>query len=510
MIIITHHKDRVVQIENNSVSVSGDKGLHLTASIIKLAKEYPDTLLVWVAKEYRDFLNLDYFRNNKNFKNTLQSFNPGDNYMPNDIGYVEETLFINVNKEVKYATWLMSATVGCAMSFIFNSIKSTISRNTPFDYYLNSIAKQAMPQGLLCYSNPALLITSETLSTSTNSLTIKQFFDFIKGNYKKRWLFLLAFQQLIFEKRFTFHYAFLAFFKKKDTVIFKPLLEELAQNKSKETIDVLIPTMGRSDYLYNVLIDLKNQYLVPKNIIIVEQNAAPESVTQLNYIYDEKWPFEIKHTFIHQTGACNARNIALEQVTSDWVFFADDDIRIPENSLENAVMIANSNNFSAVTLSCLQKGEREKIGRIIQWSGFGSNTSLVRSEKIKNLRFNMGFEFGYGEDGDFGMQLRNQGADVLYAPSIQLLHLKAPIGGFRQKVNYEWSEEKNYPKPSPTVMLYKLKHLSATQLNSYKFLLFVKNYGLFKMKNPFTYFGQMNKSWKTSLVWAQKLAQRHG
>jgi GT2 family glycosyltransferase len=30
------------------------------------------------------------------------------------------------------------------------------------------------------------------------------------------------------------------------------------------------------------------------------------------------------------------------------------------------------------------------------------------------------------EDNDFGMQLRNQGVDVLYLPEPKILHLKAP------------------------------------------------------------------------------------
>jgi GT2 family glycosyltransferase len=37
--------------------------------------------------------------------------------------------------------------------------------------------------------------------------------------------------------------------------------------------------------------------------------------------------------------------------------------------------------------------------------------------------------FGYGEDNDFGMKLRNQGHDVSYLPKPQILHLKAPMGG---------------------------------------------------------------------------------
>ena len=66
----------------------------------------------------------------------------------------------------------------------------------------------------------------------------------------------------------------------------------------------------------------------------------------------------------------------------------------------------------------------------------------------------MGFEFGFGEDADFGMQLRNQGYDVLYLPEPEILHLKAPIGGFRTKPVLQWQNESIQPKPSPTVMLY--------------------------------------------------------
>ncbi len=121
----------------------------------------------------------------------------------------------------------------------------------------------------------------------------------------------------------------------------------------------------------------------------------------------------------------------------------------------------------------------------------------------------MGFEFGYGEDGNFGMQLRNNGTDILYVPSIQLLHLKAPVGGFRQKHNFLWAVEDPKPKPSPTVMLYKIKHFTATQLNSYRFMLFVKVYKSQKVKNPISYLKKMNKSYATSKKWALKLMEQN-
>jgi GT2 family glycosyltransferase len=40
----------------------------------------------------------------------------------------------------------------------------------------------------------------------------------------------------------------------------------------------------------------------------------------------------------------------------------------------------------------------------------------------------MALEFGYGEDTDFGMQLRNKGFDVIYFPDLKITHLKAPMG----------------------------------------------------------------------------------
>ena len=71
------------------------------------------------------------------------------------------------------------------------------------------------------------------------------------------------------------------------------------------------------------------------NVIIVEQNPKHNSESELDFFTTETWPFAIKHTFTHQAGACNARNIALTQITSEWVFFADDDIRIENDLLKD-------------------------------------------------------------------------------------------------------------------------------------------------------------------------------
>jgi glycosyltransferase involved in cell wall biosynthesis len=225
----------------------------------------------------------------------------------------------------------------------------------------------------------------------------------------------------------------------------------------------------------------------------------------LEYLKTEKWPFELEHFFTHQAGACNARNTALKQVKSEWVFLADDDNRFGETLLSDAFEKIKQYGTYSVTFAYPQKDEVKIYKNYFQWVTFGSGCSLVLSECLKDCSFKMGYEFGYGEDGDFGMQLRNKGFDILYLPKPEILHLKAPVGGFRTKPILQWQNETIQPKPSPTILLYYISHYSKQQVLGYKTILFIKNYNFKKFKNPIQYIITMNKQWKVSEYWANQL-----
>jgi hypothetical protein len=117
----------------------------------------------------------------------------------------------------------------------------------------------------------------------------------------------------------------------------------------------------------------------------------------------------------------------------------------------------------------------------------------------------MTLEFGYGEDTDFGMQLRNKGFDIIYFPEIRILHLKAPMGGFRIKVKQLWDDEKIQPKPSPTIMYVFLKHYTQQQLLCYKLVSFFKLLKKEPVANYLVFFNQYEKKWNLSHYWANKL-----
>ncbi len=509
MIVIYHLNNKIVEVqssENQNINFDGTDSISL--GIHKLAVLFPTQKMAWCHFEYKEYLNLELIDEFFHHKKMLLSFCPEEcDYFYGKIGYADESPYIKINKKISFSTWQMSSLAGVIHAETLLAIKDAIPFDTNFDFYLCSLAKLVMPLGVECFSEPNLLkgLRKPTLTQASNYIL----FRFVKQHYRTRWVFLLLFNLIIYELKFpVIPFLFSLFYKRRSNKNMH--LESISVQSSrkvidKKTIDVIIPTIGRKDYLKYFLDDLSIQTHLPKTVIIVEQNPDLGSESELDYIENEKWPFEIKHFFIHQAGACNARNVALKEIRSEWVFLADDDIRIEPDFLQMALEKCSKNGAKIVSFSCLQKKQEKIYKNVFQWVTFGSGCSLVLAECLIGCEFKMGYEFGYGEDGDFGIQLRNKGFDILYLPEPEILHLKAPIGGFRTKPKLQWQDESIQPKPSPTILLYYISHYSKQQVLGYKTILFIKNYNFKKFKNPIQYIITMNKQWKVSEFWANQL-----
>lgn len=510
MIIIYHSQNKVKKVVSaNNEIVSFNKKDTISSVLINLALIHQQSKIVWCDLSCENYLNLEAITDAFHHNKMMLSYNLGNNFLDRKIGYIDKSAFIVINKKVTYPTWQMSSLAGAIHAEVLLSVKEKIKLDSNFDYYLTSLAKVCMPLGLLCYSEPKLLVKNDLIFAIKPSNLL--LFKFVKQHYRTRWIFLLFLNLMIYELKFPFFaLVYSIFFKNRNNSNID--IDEIKVHSALKvidsgTIDVIIPTIGRKQYLYDVLIDLSNQTILPKCVIIVEQNPEINSTSELDYITKEKWPFEIKHTFTHQMGACNARNVALSQVKSEWVFLNDDDNRFGPDLLKD--VLANLEKFGIKTLSTsyIQPHEKKRNIRINQSSMFGSGNSFIHSSILNKVKFNGKFEFGYGEDSDFGMQMRNQGYDILYFPNPEIVHLKAPSGGFRIKPKLGWSNDRIIPKPSPTIMLYKILHETTEQRNGYKTILFFKYYTKQSIKNPIKYFLNFNKEWKQSYYWANKLIQ---
>ncbi|AWI25677.1 glycosyltransferase family 2 protein [Flavobacterium pallidum] len=507
MIVIYHSNDRAEACFANGAKIDIGVDQPVVKCIFDLAKQYPDEILAWCNSGLKDHFNTQDIESFLSAKNKLISCNPGtDFYLGNRIGYVEESPFINVKKDVVYPTWLMSGDAGAAHAGVFNSVRKYSSLQEGLDYFLNSTAKRFMPSGLLCYAEPGLLKYKNTTGSVASGNS--ELFRFVSQHYKKQWVILLFLNIWIYERKL----PVLAFLK--SLLYRKKRVTDIHFDNSKTSskiapesacIDVIIPTIGRKDHVYDILKDLSIQSKMPAKVIVIEQNPDVESHSELDFIANEAWPFPIKHIFTHQSGACNARNIALEHVDADLVFFADDDIRIESDFMSDVLKKMLHSEAQAVSVNCLLKGQVSTYRHIFQWHSFGSGCSFVFSRFLKGLQFNPGYEFGFGEDADFGMQLRNSGCDILFFPTPDILHLKAPAGGFRIKKRLAWHADEIQPKPSPTIMLHMLLHYTPQQQRSYKTTLFFKYYRIQRIKNPWAYYRRFQKQWDSSVFWAEEL-----
>lgn len=510
MIQVTHNSKKVLKISIDDASLAVFKDLNISETIYKLAELYPSELILWCHTDLTSFVNYTEISSICNSNSEIVSYSISEeNFISKNIGFVEQSMFINFSKELKFPTWQMSSNIGIAHADVFLALKTTIKPVKDFDYFLNSIAKIAMPLGIFCYSNPNLLIERNAEITFNNKVNFTNLFKFVSQHYKKVWLLVLL-VCLIFKKGKFPIIAFLnsLFYSKINIDKIKiSTFNLLSTNEFKYSndIDVLIPTIGRKEPLFNFLKNLSEQTILPKNVIIIEQNPVLNAASELDYLVNENWPFQVKHQLIYQLGACNARNLALKEITSDWVFFADDDIEIKNDFLENCLDNAKKYNQHVFSLSCLLRNEKKQFNNFFQWISFGSGASFVNTNAIKNLKFDSKYEFGFGEDADFGMQIRNNGNDIIYFPTPEIIHLKAPMGGFRTKVNRKWDNDLIEPKPSPTVMVYKLTYDSEEQFFAYKLMYFFRIYNFKSFKNPIKRYKTMISKWNRSVYWAQKL-----
>ncbi len=198
----------------------------------------------------------------------------------------------------------------------------------------------------------------------------------------------------------------------------------------------------------------------------------------------------------------------MKEIKSEWIFLADDDIRFESDFFEEVFQKIACIGEKAYTISCLRAGEKKEFKMPVQWNTFGSGCSVVKKTELEGINFDLRYEFGFGEDADFGMQLRNKGTDVIYLDSPEITHLKAPVGGFRTKHVFDWDADLVLPKPSPTIMLYRLQYNTKEQLRGYKTVLFAKFYKHQQSKNPFRFVKQMKKKWNASIFWAQYLINK--
>ncbi|MGA9637595.1 MAG: glycosyltransferase family 2 protein, partial [Flavobacterium sp.] len=266
MIVVYHKNNNVVQVMKDQERLSF-LSQNIAAVIMEIAQSYPQYWIMWCAIELEPFFNKEGLNSIFHHHKIMASFGINDqSYLPEAIGYVEESPFIKINKKVTYPTWQMSSDVGGVFAAVLLQFDENLSTSSDFNYFLHSLAKVAMPKGLIVYSEPKLVLKNDVKLTCKRTNNYK-LFQFVKQHYRTRWVFLLILNLVLYQKQFPFFPLVRSlFFKNRnrwDISLDSIQVKSVNDVVKLRTIDVIIPTIGREIYLYNVLKDLSKQTHLP-------------------------------------------------------------------------------------------------------------------------------------------------------------------------------------------------------------------------------------------------------
>ena len=334
--------------------------------------------------------------------------------------------------------------------------------------------------GVFTWSVPELM-NGEVLEDSVDEMSFEDFFKFVRSNYTFKQYCLLFISYILFQRKLPL-FSFLRNLRFESKTLYSSdyTYEVALPNLMDYRVDVIIPTLGRESYIFDTLLDLDAQTLRPAKVIIVEQVSPENEKFRYKSLESVSWNFELVHFVISDLGACNARNLALQHVTSEWTFLADDDIRLIPETLAGVISFLDGNGISSASLASYKIGETIDVEKNpFFWSEFSSGCSVVKSNLLKGLEFRKCFEFGFGEDTDFGFQLRQKGCAVIYYNKFPVFHLKAPAGGFRTKITRPWSKDIITPNPEPTISLCAMMNYNRFQIRGNQLYYIFKNIWFF-------------------------------
>ena len=111
-------------------------------------------------------------------------------------------------------------------------------------------------------------------------------------------------------------------------------------------ISVVIPVYNAKDFLYESIPSLLNQTLTDIELICVNDGSKDNSLEILNEFADKDSRVKV---IDKENGGCgSARNMALDNVTGDYIYFFDPDDKIPETTFEETYNNAVRNNSDLV------------------------------------------------------------------------------------------------------------------------------------------------------------------
>ncbi|MCX8148584.1 glycosyltransferase family 2 protein [Thermaurantimonas aggregans] len=402
------------------------------------------------------------------------------NKLPIALNYIHPCWILNLtsNKDISFISWRFDFRSTCLKNDVFIQLGNISKKFINPDYAAYEFGYRCISSGVIPVYLPSLNVCRKNESFLIGKICEHDELVFLRLHSTRKWINWFLFRTISTGKinlyKGVYSYFRTKYIKNIDKKVYTRNLTNELINIEKYKISVIIITLGRYEYLKNVIQQLQNQNIPIHEIIIVDANPEFEKVDILLLINQSRHNIPVKIIHSKIIGQCTQRNIGIEACEGDYILFMDDDMdEIPSDHIYRHLL-----NFSNlhVDVSCGVPDEvlalpvSRKYPKVIS-DVFPTNDSLVRKDILnKSGLFDVLMDRGQSEDHELGIRIYLAGALMIKDSTLRTLHLRASSGGLRKfgnrKITYSSSRLNILHRrlPHVTELYLKYKHFQKNEV----------------------------------------------
>lgn len=197
-----------------------------------------------------------------------------------------------------------------------------------------------------------------------------------------------------------------------------------------KTVSVLAPTLDRYPYLEEELKELNEQTILPHEVLITDQTDENRR-QQINF---SKYPnITVRYFPQNEKGQCLAWNKLIDEATGEYIFFfGDDAYDIKPGLIEKMLQTMQRFDADMVASNVREKGIVYGAPNYHYYMSDTFPITLIKKSVVVEAgKMDMFFNRNVKADHDLAMRCHLNGALMIYDPSAEIGHHRAPSGGLR-------------------------------------------------------------------------------
>lgn len=213
----------------------------------------------------------------------------------------------------------------------------------------------------------------------------------------------------------------------------KPSLHSSAKTDAPvkpATVSILAPTLDRYPYLEEELRELNEQTILPHEVLITDQTDK-ERRQEIDFSRYKK--LTVKYFPQDSKGQCLAWNKLIEESTGEYIFFfGDDAYNIRPGLIEKMLQTMYRFDADMVASNVIEKGIKYGKSNYHYYMSDTFPITLIKKSVVEQAGgMDMFFNRNVKADHDLAMRCHLNGALMIFDPSAEIGHHRAPAGGLR-------------------------------------------------------------------------------